>query len=91
MKTKTILLVLLALLFSLVACNAGDTDEGGSEEAVSPTEQPTETPTEAPSTPDELLGMWYWLAYHDTADINNITVSAQRRALRLQARSELGD
>lgn len=73
MRTKTFLLIFLALLFSLVACNPADVDEGGSdtetavptETTESPTEIPAETPTETPTeapvevTEDLLKNMTY--------------------------------
>ena len=63
MRTKTFLLIYLALLFSVVACNPADVDEDSSETETavptetteSPTESPTEMPIETPTaTPIEL-------------------------------------
>ncbi|MCB0016144.1 MAG: META domain-containing protein [Anaerolineales bacterium] len=55
MKNKTTLLLFLALLFSLVACNATDVNEGGSETATTVPTEPTKSPTEtAAETPFEL-------------------------------------
>ncbi|WP_420642681.1 META domain-containing protein [Candidatus Leptofilum sp.] len=80
MKTKSILFVLLTLLLGLVACNPGTVDETNSEtETAVPTETPPESDTiDETAVPDELLGIWYWLAFEDSADgaeSNDITVS----------------
>ncbi|GJM39722.1 MAG: hypothetical protein DHS20C20_00040 [Ardenticatenaceae bacterium] len=59
MRTRSFLLIFLAFLFSLVACNPADVDEDSLETETAvptePTKSPTETPTEIPTeTPLEL-------------------------------------
>jgi len=85
MRTKTVLLIFLAMVLGLAACTPNESNGDGA--AVSPTETPAEQPTATPpdltepvvgdeaSVPDELLGTWYWLAYQDMAELNDIAVS----------------
>lgn len=71
MNNKTFLIVLLAVILSLAAC----TVSGGGQADTEPSLPPTDTPVQQPddtadeiTVPDGMLGMWYWLAFEDSAD-----------------------
>jgi heat shock protein HslJ len=69
MKTKTFLLIFLALLFSLVACNSGTGQANNSEVAASPTEQPTEAPVDL--TEEMLKNMTYQGIYDEPVTLTD--------------------